>query len=66
MSVSDCLHYHTYVLLQLRLADVREAEGEQRLPRSHVQHVVLLAEQQRGVVKDAVHGEPLGRPLLCI
>lgn len=66
MSVSDCPHYHTYVLLQLCLADVREAEGEQRLPRSHVQHVVLLAEQQRGVVKDAVHGEPLGRPLLCI
>lgn len=66
MSVSKTPHYHTYVLLQLCFADVREAEGEQRLPRSHVQHVVLLAEQQRGVVKDTVHGEPLGRPLLCV
>lgn len=54
------LRGHTYVLLQLGLADVGEAEGEQRLPRSHVEHVVLLAEQQRRVVEDAVHGEPLG------
>lgn len=54
---------HTYVLLQPGLADVREAEGEERLPRPHVQHVVLLAEQQRRVIEDAVHGEPLGGPL---
>lgn len=56
----------THVLLQLGLADVREAEGEQRLPGSDVQHVVLLAEQQRCVIEDAVHRKSLGRPLLCI
>ena len=56
----------THVLLQLGLADVGEAEGEQRLPGSDVQHVVLLAEQQRRVIEDAVHRESLGRPLLCI
>lgn len=62
-SALPVVHDHTYVLLQLGLADVGEAEGEQRLPRSHVQHVVLLAEQQRRVIEDAVHGEPLGGPL---
>lgn len=65
---SDALHlaFHTHALLQLGLADVREGEGKQRLPGPDVQHVVLLAEQQRGVIEDAVHRESLGRPLLCI
>lgn len=56
----------THVLLELGLADVREAEGKQRLPGSDVQHVVLLAEQQGSVIEDTVHRESLGRPLLCI
>ena len=55
-----------YVLLQLGLADVREAEGKQRLPGSDVEHVVLLAEQQRGVIEDTIHRESLGQPLLRI
>lgn len=56
----------THVLLQLGLADIREAEGKQSFPGSHIQHVVLLTEQQRGVVGDAVRREPLGRSLLRI
>lgn len=55
-----------HIFLQLGLADVREAEGKERLPRSDIEHVILLAEQQRGVIEDAVCGESLGRPLLCI
>lgn len=57
---------YTHVLLQLDFADVWEAEGEQCLPGSHIQHVVFLAEQQRGVIKDAVCREPLSWSFLRI
>lgn len=42
----------SHVLVQLWPADVGEIEGKQKLPRTHIQHAVLLAQENRRVIED--------------
>ena len=63
---SLCKTWRTYIPLQLGGADISEVQCKQLLPGSHVEHVVLLAEEQRGEIQDPRDREMSGGPLLCI
>lgn len=52
--ISGSIGRATHIPLQVRSADVGDIEREESLSSANVQHVILLTEEQRGVIEDSI------------
>lgn len=62
----NVVYRRSYIPLQLDCADIGEVEREENLPGADVQHVVLFAEEEGGVIEDPADREMFGYSLLRI